>query len=70
MSPLTLGAMTFGNPSWGTSDEESGQIIDRYLGAFCVPVGLGWCPPRWAWATGPGGVSPGCGARRSRCSPT
>nr|WP_196807637.1 aldo/keto reductase [Candidatus Solirubrobacter pratensis] len=33
MSPLTLGAMTFGNPSWGTSDEESWRIIDRYLAA-------------------------------------
>ena len=33
VSPLTLGAMTFGNPNWGTSDEESGRIIDRYLAA-------------------------------------
>jgi aryl-alcohol dehydrogenase-like predicted oxidoreductase len=33
VSPLTLGAMTFGNPSWGTSDEESFRIIDHYLAA-------------------------------------
>jgi aryl-alcohol dehydrogenase-like predicted oxidoreductase len=33
VSPLTLGAMTFGNPSWGTSDEESVRIVDRYLAA-------------------------------------
>ena len=33
VSPLTLGATTFDNTSWGTSDEESGQIIDRYLAA-------------------------------------
>ncbi|HEY4278779.1 MAG TPA: aldo/keto reductase [Conexibacter sp.] len=33
VSPLTLGAMTFGNPSWGTSDEDSWRIIDRYLAA-------------------------------------
>ena len=33
VSPLTLGAMTFGNPSWGTSDAESVSIIDRYLQA-------------------------------------
>jgi aryl-alcohol dehydrogenase-like predicted oxidoreductase len=33
VSPLTLGAMTFGNPAWGTADEESLEIIDRYLEA-------------------------------------
>jgi aryl-alcohol dehydrogenase-like predicted oxidoreductase len=33
VSPMTLGAMTFGNPTWGTSDEDSFAIIDRYLAA-------------------------------------
>jgi aryl-alcohol dehydrogenase-like predicted oxidoreductase len=33
VSPLTLGAMTFGNPAWGTGDEESLEILDRYLAA-------------------------------------
>ena len=32
VSPLCLGAMTFGEDlGWGTSVEESQQIIDRYL---------------------------------------
>jgi aryl-alcohol dehydrogenase-like predicted oxidoreductase len=33
VSPLTLGAMTFGNPTWGTDDTESFAIVDRYLAA-------------------------------------
>jgi aryl-alcohol dehydrogenase-like predicted oxidoreductase len=33
VSPLTLGAMTFGNPTWGTGDAESLEIVDRYLDA-------------------------------------
>jgi aryl-alcohol dehydrogenase-like predicted oxidoreductase len=31
VSPLCLGTMTFGNPRWGSSDEESRRIFDRYL---------------------------------------
>jgi len=33
ISPLTLGAMTFGDPSWGADVETSEAIIDRYLAA-------------------------------------
>ncbi len=33
VSPLALGTMTFGNGSWGSSDEVSGQIFDAYVGA-------------------------------------
>ncbi|MFD8984908.1 aldo/keto reductase, partial [Streptomyces sp. NPDC059564] len=31
VSPLALGAMTFGDGSWGSSQQESFAIIDRYL---------------------------------------
>ncbi|MFI7272932.1 aldo/keto reductase [Streptomyces sp. NPDC049879] len=31
VSPLALGTMTFGDPSWGADDETSAAIIDRYL---------------------------------------
>ncbi|WP_052851093.1 aldo/keto reductase [Streptomyces avicenniae] len=31
ISPLALGTMTFGDPSWGADDETSAAIIDRYL---------------------------------------
>ncbi|WP_030154203.1 aldo/keto reductase [Streptomyces sp. NRRL S-244] len=31
VSPLALGAMTFGDESWGSSQEESFAITDRYL---------------------------------------
>ncbi|HEY0248773.1 MAG TPA: aldo/keto reductase [Gryllotalpicola sp.] len=33
VSPLTLGAMTFGDPSWGADAETAEAIIDRYLDA-------------------------------------
>ncbi|HWB37008.1 MAG TPA: aldo/keto reductase [Rugosimonospora sp.] len=33
VSPLTLGAMTFGDPSWGADVETAEAIIDRYLAA-------------------------------------
>ncbi len=33
VSPLTLGAMTFGDPSWGADTATSEAIIDRYLAA-------------------------------------
>jgi aryl-alcohol dehydrogenase-like predicted oxidoreductase len=33
VSPLTLGTMTFGDPTWGADDETSHAIIDRYLAA-------------------------------------
>ncbi|NMO55337.1 aldo/keto reductase [Actinoplanes sp. TBRC 11911] len=31
ISPLTLGTMTFGDPSWGTSPEAAYEILSRYL---------------------------------------
>jgi aryl-alcohol dehydrogenase-like predicted oxidoreductase len=31
VSPLTLGTMTFANDRWGSSDEESRRIFDRYV---------------------------------------
>ncbi len=31
VSPLCLGTMTFGNDRWGSSDEESRRIFDRYV---------------------------------------
>jgi len=31
VSPFCLGTMTFGNPRWGSSDEESRRIFDRYV---------------------------------------
>jgi aryl-alcohol dehydrogenase-like predicted oxidoreductase len=31
VSPLALGAMTFGDGSWGADDETSAAILDRYL---------------------------------------
>ena len=31
VSPLCLGTMTFGNPRWGSSDDESRRIFDRYV---------------------------------------
>lgn len=31
VSPLCLGTMTFGNPRWGSSDEEARRIFDRYV---------------------------------------
>ena len=33
VSPLALGAMTFGDGSWGADDETSAAILDRYLEA-------------------------------------
>lgn len=33
VSPFTLGTMTFGNESWGSSDTASGQVLDAYLDA-------------------------------------
>lgn len=33
VSPLTLGAMTFGDPSWGADAATSNAIIERYLEA-------------------------------------
>ena len=31
VSPFCLGTMTFGNYRWGSSDEESRRIFDRYV---------------------------------------
>ena len=31
VSPLSLGTMTFGNDRWGSQDEESRKIFDRYV---------------------------------------
>jgi aryl-alcohol dehydrogenase-like predicted oxidoreductase len=31
VSPLALGTMTFGNDRWGSNDDESKRIFDRYL---------------------------------------
>ena len=31
VSPLALGTMTFGTERWGASDQDSRQIVDRYL---------------------------------------
>jgi len=31
VSPLTLGTMTFANDRWGSCDEESRRIFDRYV---------------------------------------
>ena len=31
VSPLSLGTMTFGNDRWGSADDESRRIFDRYL---------------------------------------
>jgi aryl-alcohol dehydrogenase-like predicted oxidoreductase len=31
VSPVCLGTMTFGNPRWGSSDEESRRIFDCYI---------------------------------------
>jgi aryl-alcohol dehydrogenase-like predicted oxidoreductase len=31
VSPFCLGTMTFGNPRWGSADEESRRIFDRYV---------------------------------------
>ena len=33
VSPLCLGTMTFGNDRWGSSDEESRQVFERYIAA-------------------------------------
>ena len=33
MSPLALGTMTFGDPSWGADEETSTEILARYLDA-------------------------------------
>jgi aryl-alcohol dehydrogenase-like predicted oxidoreductase len=33
VSPLALGTMTFGDPSWGADDETSTAILERYLDA-------------------------------------
>lgn len=33
VSPLCLGTMTFGNDRWGSADDESSAILDRYLEA-------------------------------------
>jgi len=33
VSPFSLGTMTFGNDRWGSSDEESRRIFDRYVEA-------------------------------------
>lgn len=33
VSPLTLGTMTMANPEWGSTDEESAAVLDRYLEA-------------------------------------
>ncbi|GAA3434888.1 aldo/keto reductase [Kutzneria kofuensis] len=33
VSPLTLGTMTFGDPSWGADEATSIEILDRYLDA-------------------------------------
>src|SRR5258706_8227407 len=33
VSPITLGAMTFGDGSWGADDKTSAALLDRYLEA-------------------------------------
>ena len=33
VSPITLGAMTFGDGSWGADDQASTALLDRYLNA-------------------------------------
>ena len=33
VSPLALGTMTFGNPSWGSPDEEAAAVFDAFLEA-------------------------------------
>ena len=33
VSPLTLGTMTFGNPSWGSDDNVSKTVFDDYVEA-------------------------------------
>src|ERR1700712_4762417 len=33
VSPLALGTMTFGDPSWGADEETSIEILERYLDA-------------------------------------